>query len=52
MFYISESGERAEAEGQEKAAVAWQLHLPWQSPHRRMGDGTHLFSVTPMGKIS
>lgn len=39
MFSISESGEHAEAEGQEKVAVAWQLHLPWQSPHRRGGWG-------------
>lgn len=51
MFSVSESGERAEAEGQERAAVAWQLHLPWQSPHSRVGAGAHLLSVNPMGKI-
>lgn len=50
MFSISESGERAGAEGQEKAAVARQLCPPWQTPHKRMGDGVRLFPVTPMGK--
>jgi hypothetical protein len=49
MFSISESGERAGAEGQEKAAVARQLCPPWQNPQERMGDGVHLFPVTPTG---
>lgn len=35
MFSISESRERAEAEGQEEGAVALAAPLPWQSPHGR-----------------
>lgn len=50
MFSISESGERARAKGQEKAAAALLLHRPWQSPHRCVGDGGHLFGVSPTGR--
>lgn len=39
MFSISESGERAEAEGQEEAAVAPAASPPWQSPRRHAGWG-------------
>lgn len=52
MFSISESGERAGAEGQEKAAVVLQPRPPWQKRTQASGGGEHLSSVATMGKIS
>lgn len=50
MFSISESGERAGAEGQEKAAVVLQLRLPWQKPTQASGGWGASFQCCSYGK--
>lgn len=49
MFSISESGNRAGAEGQEKAAAA-PLRPPWQTPHKRIGGGLLLWGENKLSK--